>query len=72
MRTRVGGILALVLAVGAAGCANAAAICAAAGGTYEGDTCTRPGYQAAEAACSRGGAIYLKGEERCVLGSGGP
>src|SRR5262249_54304541 len=53
----LGGLLAigvatggLVLAGGVAGCADAAAMCAAAGGRYTGNMCVRPGQQAEEKA----------------------
>ena len=75
--SRPGPILALILAaglaVGAAGCSvDVASICQAAGGTYTGDTCTRSGEQAAEDACAAGGGVYLAGQDRCEIGSGGP
>ena len=58
-----------------AGCAqDAAAICSGAGGTYLGGTCSRwgPRQQAAQDACERSGGVYLRGDERCAFGEGGP
>ncbi len=58
-----------------AGCAqDAAAICASAGGTYVGGTCSRwtPRRQAAEDFCESQGGVYLTGDERCAFGEGGP
>jgi hypothetical protein len=57
------------------GCAqDAAAICSGAGGTYVGGTCSRwsPRQQAAQDACETSGGVYLRGDERCALGEGGP
>lgn len=71
-RMLMAGVLVLGLAGGAAGCANAATICAAAGGRYTGDTCTRPGQQAAQETCERVGGVFLEGEGRCAFGEGGP
>ena len=58
-----------------ASCArDAAAICASAGGTYTGSTCSKSNARlgAAEAACESLGGVYLKGDERCAFGEGGP
>ena len=58
-----------------AGCArDAAAICASAGGTYTGSTCSKSNerLRAAEAACESVGGVFLMGDERCAFGEGGP
>src|SRR5215470_4540690 len=58
-----------------AGCArDAAAICAAAGGTYTGSTCSKSNerLRAAEVACESVGGVFLMGDERCAFGEGGP
>jgi hypothetical protein len=57
------------------GCArDAAAICASAGGTYTGSTCSKSNerLRAAEAACESVGGVFLMGDERCAFGEGGP
>ena len=77
----VADLVCLTLAAGAvvllslAGCArDAAAICAAAGGTYTGSTCSKSNerLRAAEAACESVGGVFLMGDERCAFGEGGP
>ena len=58
-----------------ASCArDAATICAAAGGTYTGSTCSKSNerLRAAEAACESVGGVFLMGDERCAFGEGGP
>ena len=58
-----------------ASCArDAAAICASAGGTYTGSTCSKSNerLRAAEAACESVGGVFLMGDERCAFGEGGP
>jgi hypothetical protein len=58
-----------------ASCArDAAAICASAGGTYTGGTCSKSNarLRAAEDACESVGGVYLMGDERCAFGEGGP
>jgi hypothetical protein len=69
------GLFAVALAGGAAGCAlDVTAMCERAGGTYAGGTCTRwsPGQQAAQDACEGNGGVYLRGQDSCELGAGGP
>ena len=64
-----------VALVSLAGCAgDAAAICASAGGTYTGSTCSKSNerLRAAEAACESVGGVFLMGDERCAFGEGGP
>jgi hypothetical protein len=67
--------LAIAVLLSAAGCgSNASAICAGAGGTYVGGTCSRwgPRQQEAEQMCESRGGVYLRGEESCAFGEGGP
>lgn len=67
--------LAVLLTMGsAAGCADVAATCRAAGGTYAVGTCTQygPSQLAARDSCSASGGVYLVDSNTCVLGSGGP
>jgi hypothetical protein len=53
-------------------CGNAAAICARAGGSLEGGTCTRSGPQDAanKQWCEEHGAVYLAGSGTCAYGEG--
>jgi hypothetical protein len=57
---------------GVSACGNTAAICARAGGSFEGGACTRSGPQ--EAAdkqwCEAHGAVYLAGSGTCAYGEG--
>jgi len=59
-----------------AGCsAGGLAICTSAGGTYEAGTCTRSTsaeQQAAEQQCEGRGGVYLRGQDTCEFGVGGP
>ena len=50
------------------------AICTSAGGTYAAGTCTRSsaGQQAAEQQCEARGGVYLRGQDTCAVGAGGP
>jgi hypothetical protein len=69
------GVLALALIGGVAGCGlDARKLCERAGGTHTGTSCTRstPGEQAAEDACEAHGGVYLRGQDRCEIGGGGP
>ena len=61
-----------------AGCAGSGrlsgtALCAAAGGTYTGSTCSRwsRAQQAAQEMCETSGGVYLAGTEECAFGMGG-
>jgi hypothetical protein len=66
---------AVVALLSLASCArDAAAICASAGGTYTGSTCSKSNarLRAAEDACESVGGVYLMGDERCAFGEGGP
>src|SRR5262249_25877170 len=80
LRSRVPGAWSVALAIVAvslslAGCSlDAAATCKAAGGTYVGSTCTRSGPRedALRQQCELGGGVYLRGQELCAYGSGGP
>lgn len=68
-------MLAIAVLLSAAGCGvNASAICEGAGGTYVGGTCSRwgPREEEAQQMCESHGGVYLRGEESCVLGGGGP
>jgi hypothetical protein len=67
--------LAIVALLGLVGCsAGALAVCTSAGGTYAAGTCTRSSaeLEAAERRCRARGAVYLSGQDICVLGAGGP
>lgn len=67
--------LAIAALPSVAGCgSNGSAICEGAGGTYVGVTCTRwgPRQQEAERMCESRGGVYLRGEESCAFGEGGP
>jgi hypothetical protein len=69
------GVLALGLIGAMAGCGlDARKWCEGAGGTYTGTSCTRsaPGERAAEDACEARGGVYLRGQDRCEVGGGGP
>lgn len=58
-----------------AGCsAGGLAICTSAGGTYAAGTCTRSSaeQQAAEQQCQARGGVYLRGQDTCEFGAGGP
>jgi hypothetical protein len=67
--------LAIAVLLSAAGCGlNPSTICEGAGGTYVGGTCSRwgPRQQAEEQMCESSGGVYLRGEESCAVGEGGP
>ena len=70
-RAPVLAVAAILLAL--AGC-NAVATCQAAGGTYVGSTCTRsnPLESQIKAQCESGGGVYLRGQDLCAYGEGGP
>jgi hypothetical protein len=63
--------LSIVLS-GVSACGNAAAICARAGGSFEGGACTRSGPQEAadEHWCEAHGAVYLAGSGTYAYGEG--
>jgi hypothetical protein len=72
-RTSIAFAIAVLLS--AAGCgSNAAAICERAGGTYVGGTCSRwgPRQEEAQHMCESRGGVYLRGQESCAFGEGGP
>ena len=50
------------------------AICTSAGGTYQAGTCIRSGagQEAAERECQARGGAYLRGQDICAVGAGGP
>lgn len=54
------------------GCADAARICARAGGTYADGACTQSGPEqaAARRQCEERGAVYLAGANTCAYGEG--
>jgi hypothetical protein len=73
------GVLTVIVAVGlagsAGGCAlDVTALCEGAGGTWAGGTCTRwsPAQQAALEGCEANGGVYLRGDDTCHFGEGGP
>jgi hypothetical protein len=69
------GIVAVGLAGGAGGCAlDVTSLCEGAGGTWAGGTCTRwsPAQQAALEGCEANGGVYLRGDDTCHFGEGGP
>jgi len=53
---------------------DAAAVCKSAGGSYVGSTCSRSGSKerAVQESCESGGRVYLRGQEVCARGEGGP
>lgn len=67
--------LALAVLLSLAACsAGGLGICTSAGGTYAAGTCTRSsaGQQAAEQQCQARGGVYLRGQDICAVGAGGP
>ncbi len=54
--------------------AGGLALCTSAGGAYAAGTCTRSSaeQQAAEQQCETHGGVYLRGQDTCVVGAGGP
>ncbi len=66
--------LAIAVLLSLAACSSGPAICGAAGGTYEAGACARwsSGQQAAEERCQTRGGVYLRGQDICALGAGGP
>src|SRR5262245_30528183 len=74
MRLWVATLATLALVLG--GCAlsgGGAGICASAGGTYAGGTCTQafsPALQAAEQSCDARGGVFLAGQNVCAFGMG--
>ena len=62
-------------ALSLAGCGiDAASVCKSAGGTYVGSTCSRssPREQAVKESCESGGGVFLRGQDLCAYGEGGP
>jgi hypothetical protein len=67
--------LALAVLLSLAACsAGGLEICTSAGGTYAAGTCTRSsaGQQEAEQQCQARGGVYLRGQDICAIGAGGP
>lgn len=68
-------LLAVVALLSLTACSSGAlAICASTGGTYAAGTCTRSSadQQAAEQLCEARGGVYLRGQDTCAIGAGGP
>jgi hypothetical protein len=75
MRRLSPGLLAIAALLSLTACSSGAlAICASAGGTYAAGTCTRSSadQQAAEQLCEARGGVYLRGQDTCAIGAGGP
>jgi len=69
------GLLAVAALLSLTACSSGTlAICASAGGTYAAGTCTRSSadQQAAEQLCEARGGVYLRGQDTCAIGAGGP
>ena len=67
--------LALAVLLSLAACsAGGLGICTSAGGTYAAGTCTRSSavQQEAEQQCQARGGVYLRGQDICAVGAGGP
>ena len=67
-------LLAVAVLLSLAACSSGQGLCESAGGTYEAGACTRSsaGQQAAEQRCQVGGGVYLRGQDVCAVGAGGP
>ncbi len=73
LRAVVGAAATLAMCLsGISACADTAAICARAGGTFTEGACIRSGPQeaAAKRVCQERGAIYLAGSNTCAYGGG--
>jgi hypothetical protein len=73
LRAVIGTAATLALASsGVFACADTAAICTRAGGTFAEGTCTRSGPEeaAVKRFCQERGAIYLAGSNTCAYGEG--
>jgi hypothetical protein len=67
--------LAIVALLSLGACsAGGPSVCASAGGTYAAGTCTRSsaGQEAAEQLCQARGGVFLRGQDICAVGAGGP
>jgi hypothetical protein len=64
-------VIAVLLALTACS-AGGPAICESAGGTYAAGVCTRAGDEAAQQQCQARGGVYLRGQDVCAVGAGGP
>ena len=73
LRAVIGTAATLAIALsGMFACADTAAICARAGGTFAGGACIRSGPEeaAVKRLCQERGAIYLAGSNTCAYGVG--